>query len=76
MRKALVGLLYRKMLRLSNQSLSATSSGRLISLSSGDMAFIQSSSNALISGAVSPFVAIAVFLIAYHIVSHFLNLGG
>ena len=37
MRKGLVSLLYRKVLRLSHSSLSQITSGKLVSLSSGDM---------------------------------------
>ena len=75
MRKALVSLLYRKLLRLSNRSLSEATSGRLISLSSGDMSVIQGLSSTLLLGVAGPFVAVFVFYITYTIVSDFLNLG-
>ena len=69
MRKALVSLLYRKVLRLSHSSLGQTTSGKLISLSSGDMDTVQNSSTALTNGMAGPLISVLVIAILYNMVN-------
>ncbi len=66
-RKALTSLLYQKVLRLSSRSVASTSVGRLVNMASGDMTFIEQSSEFL-PYMIAPFAGIVNIVILFSLV--------
>ena len=83
-RKALIGLLYEKLLKLSHESVTSATVGKLISLSSGDLNQLERGTGDLTNLVVSPVASLFNLLLIYFLViltisldrpSRFLHLG-
>lgn len=70
LRKALIGLLYEKLLKLSHESVSSSTVGKLLSLSSGDLNQLERGTGGdLLNLVVSPVASLFNLLLLYFLVS-------